>query len=118
MLGQFFHQISPEGRVNYYGGDLNFSLGATKVWDSRERVDPQPKYFFHKLVTSGSVDIKTTKVKSYWRNMTIGEDRNSNVSNSVMDLSLQLRQWVAEGGESYHFPIFLEVRRDVLKHVI
>ena len=74
MLGLFLQQIYPEEGLNYYGGDLNFSLGAIEVWGPRARVDPQSRYFVHKLVMSGSMDINLVNIKTSWRNKRAGED--------------------------------------------
>jgi hypothetical protein len=61
------------------------------------------------------IDVDPLKLRPTWRNMKIGEDKIEKridhflVSESFVDGPFQFCQWVGNGGESNHFPIFLEV---------
>jgi exonuclease III len=59
------------------GGDLNFSLGAMKVWGPRSSLDPLTDYFTHLLDTLGLLDLSLAKLQPTWRNLRTGDARVS-----------------------------------------
>jgi hypothetical protein len=66
------------------GGDLNFSLGATKVWGPRERYDPLSDFFRNILEDKGLIDIEPIKLTPTWKNNIIGEDIISKIINHFL----------------------------------
>jgi len=99
------------------GGDLNFSLGQSEVWGPQARADPQADFFIHKLMDLDLIDIEPISLKPSWRNMRTGENRVAKrldrflVADSLVERQFLLRQWIGTGGQSDHFPIFLEIRK-------
>jgi hypothetical protein len=48
------------------GGDLNFSLGAVKVWGPRSSLDPLIDYFTHFLDSHELLDLEPVKLQPTW----------------------------------------------------
>jgi hypothetical protein len=77
--------------------------------------DPLSYFFKHILEEKGLSDLDPIKLMPTWRNKRIGERQGEKridrflLSDKLMDKSLHFRQWIGEGGDSNHFPIFLEV---------
>jgi hypothetical protein len=44
------------------GGDLNFTLGASKVWGPTTQLDPLSSYFIRKLEETSLLDIEPSKL--------------------------------------------------------
>jgi hypothetical protein len=65
--------------------------------------------------------VEPSKLKPTWRNKRVGEDRVAKridrfvVSKKFVERQVLIKQWIGSGGESDHFPIFLEVRKGNLK---
>jgi len=99
------------------GGDLNFSLGHSEVWGPQARVDILTDFFTHRLMNLNLIDIEPIRVKPTWRNMRSGDSRVAKrldrflVADSLVNRHFLLRQWIGSGGQSDHFPIFLEMRK-------
>ena len=99
------------------GGDLNFSMGLTEVWGSNAQADSLARFFVHKLMMQGLLDIEPVKLKPTWRNKRCGNARVAKridrflVAERLVDSLFLVRQWVGSGGLSDHFPIFLEVKK-------
>jgi len=49
------------------GGDLNFTLGASKFWGLIAQVDFLFGYFIKKMEQVGLLDIERTKITPTWR---------------------------------------------------
>jgi len=103
------------------GGDLNFSLGHSEVWGPQARVDNLTDFFTHRLMNLNLLDIEPIRVKPTWRNMRSGDSRVAKrldrflVADSLVNRHFLMRQWIGSGGQSDHFPIFLEMRKDPSK---
>jgi hypothetical protein len=73
------------------------------------------------LGESGLLDIAPTKLCPTWRNKRLGEDHIAKridcflISTYLVESPLLFRQWVGSGGESDHYPIFLEVAGNTRK---
>jgi len=99
------------------GGDLNFSLGPSEIWGPQARVDTLTDFFTHKLMDMNLIDVEPISIKPTWRNMRSGESRVAKrldrflVADSLVDRQFFLRQWIGSGGQSDHFPIFMELRK-------
>ena len=99
------------------GGDLNFTLGRTEIWGPHAIADPQAGFFLHRLVENNLLDIEPIKLKPTWRNNRGGEARVAKrldrflVAEQLVDRFFMVRQWVGSGGNSDHFPIFLEIKK-------
>jgi hypothetical protein len=97
------------------GGDLNLSLGVSEVWGPRAKYDPLSDLFKHIIEEKGLSDLDPIKLMPTWRNKRTGEDRVMKridrflLSDKIMDKSLHFGQWIGDGEDSNHFPIFLEV---------
>eukprot|EP01018_Ginkgo_biloba_P039380 Gb_12932 [translate_table: standard] len=95
------------------GGDLNFPLGSSEIWGSKAQVDGLSGLFFRKLIDTGLIDIEPVKLKPTWRNKRLGDERITKrldrflVSESLLEDTLRLKQWVGSRGESDHFPVLL-----------
>jgi hypothetical protein len=69
----------------------------------------------HKLEEAGLIDVAPIKISPTWRNKRLGEDYIAKrldrflISSSLVEEPLLFRQWTGSGGESDHFPIFLEL---------
>jgi hypothetical protein len=63
----------------------------------------------------GIIDIPPIKILPTWRNMRTGDARVAKildhflVHESLFDYPLQLKQWIDSGGDSDHYPIWLEL---------
>jgi hypothetical protein len=57
------------------GGDLNFTLGASKVWGIVTQLDPLSRYFIRKLEETCLLDIEPSKLSPTWSNKRVGEAR-------------------------------------------
>jgi hypothetical protein len=61
------------------------------------------------------IDISPTKLGPTWRNKRLGEDHIAKrldhflISNWLVEEPILFRQWVGSGGESDHYPIFMEI---------
>ena len=99
------------------GGDLNFSLGHSEIWEPHTQVDSLAGFFVQKLMEKGLLDIEPAKVKSTWRNNRSGDARVAKridrflVAKQLVDRFFLVRQWVGSGGLSDHFPIFFEIKK-------
>jgi len=97
------------------GGDLNFSLGHSEIWGPQARVDNLTDFFTQNLMNLNLIDIDPIKVKPTWRNMRSGNSRVAKrldrflVADSLVERHFLVRQWIGSGGQSDHFPIFLEI---------
>eukprot|EP00253_Pinus_taeda_P030442 PITA_30442 len=96
------------------GGDLNFSLGVAEAWGPNAREDSLADFFLKSLQTHNLIDVNIIKAKPTWRNRRTGEERIAKrldrflINESLASYIPLFRQWVGEGGNSDHFPIFLE----------
>jgi hypothetical protein len=116
---QFWNALLEKSFLKYpaliLGGDLNFSIGAVESWGHRSQVDSLSDFFVHKLEEVGLIDVAPIKISPTWRNKRLGEDYIAKrldrffISNSLVEEPLLFRQWTGSGGESDHFPIFLEI---------
>ena len=103
------------------GGDLNFSLGFSKIWGARARLDNLSTFFSGKMDGFGIVDVAPSVIVPTWSNRRVGIDNISKildrllVSADLLDLDLHIRQWVGCGGDSDHQPIFLQILSDNIK---
>ena len=97
------------------GGDLNFSIGATKVWGESAREDTLTHYFSSILSENDLIDIEPVKLRNTWRNkrMTpnVIEKRLGRfvILESFVKGPLRIRKWVGFGGDLDHFHIFLKM---------
>jgi len=98
------------------GGDLNFSLGASEVWGHRASPDSLINLFLNFLDQVGLVDVETKKPTPTWCKRRVGVDHVAKhlnkflLAEEFLDSFDLVRQWVAYGGESDHFPIMLDLR--------
>ena len=81
-----------------FGGDLNFSLGFSKIWGVKARVDCLSDLFSKKLETYGLVDIVPHVLTPTWSNRRVGDECISMcldrlmVSADFLDLDLHFFQ--------------------------
>eukprot|EP00253_Pinus_taeda_P002170 PITA_02170 len=103
------------------GGDLNFSLGIAEAWGPSAREDSLTDFFSKALQNAKLIDVNIIKAKPTWRNRRTGEGRvvkrlDRYLINEKMAAYIPLlRQWVGDGGNSDHFPIFLEFSKPPAK---
>ena len=106
------------------GGDFNFSLGLLEFRGPHDRVDPLIDYFTQKLADKNQINVEPSKLKLTWRNKRVREDQVTKridkfvMSENFVERQVLIKQWIGTGGESDHFPIFLEVRKGNLKLII
>eukprot|EP00253_Pinus_taeda_P018177 PITA_18177 len=99
------------------GGDLNFSIGSAEAWGPAAREDPLSDFFLNAITTHNLIDVNLIKLKPTWRNRRVGEARIAKRLDRFLlseDLTTSIpmfRQWVGEGENSDHFPIFLEISK-------
>jgi hypothetical protein len=99
------------------GGDLNFSLVFYEVWATHVREDPLTSFFSEKMVECNLLDIGPIKLKPTRRNNRVGDASVAKrfdcflIKDTLLKNPLQLKQWISYGGISYHYPIFLEIRK-------
>jgi len=104
------------GKDLILGGDLNFSLGASKLSGQHDALITLTNLFLNFLDQIGLVDIEPQKLPLTWCNRRIGDDmvnkrlEKNLLSEEVLDSFDLVRQWVTYGGESDHFSIMLELR--------
>ena len=107
-----------EGDRVIIGGDINFYLGEGDIWGPKSQKDPLADYFLRILDEKSLFDILVVKVMPTWRNKRIRQEKLTKrlkiflVNKGAMQSTTNLRQWVGEGGDSDHFPIFLEAVMD------
>ena len=105
------------------GGDLNFSIGSTEAWGPAAREDPLSDFFLNAINSHNLIDVNLIKLKPTWRNQRVGEARIAKRLDRFLlseDLATNIpmfRQCVGEGGNSDHFPIFLELSKPPRKPV-
>jgi len=110
----FFSKNISKGDSVIIGGDLNFSLGRSKVWGPSARADVLPDLFIQKLAGRNMIDLEPVKLKPTWRNNRVGDHRVAKrldrflISEQLVESNLNFRQWIGSGGASDNFPIFLE----------
>eukprot|EP00253_Pinus_taeda_P006943 PITA_06943 len=103
------------------GGDLNFSMGNAEAWGPSNREDPLSDFFLNSLSSHNLIDVNLIKLKPTWRNRRTGDARIAKRLDRFLlceDLTSRIpmfRKWVGEGGNSDHFPIFLELAKPPLK---
>ena len=56
------------------GGDLNFSMGLSEIWGTRERLDSLSDFFIKYLETFGLVDIVPFVMLPTWTNRRVGAE--------------------------------------------
>ena len=56
------------------GGDLNFSLGHSKIWGVKARVDVLTDFFTHLFEDLGLIDITPLDSRPTWYNRRIGSE--------------------------------------------
>jgi hypothetical protein len=61
-LGQVFHMDWLQVGLVVVGGDLNFTLGASKIWGPTTQVDCLASYFIKKLEEVGLLDVELAKL--------------------------------------------------------
>ena len=97
------------------GGDLNFSMGFSKIWGTKARLDPLFDFFIKSLETFGLVDIVPSVMLPTWTNRRVGTESICKrldrflVSTDLLDPDFFYRQWVGCGGDSNHQPVFLQI---------
>ena len=85
------------------GGDLNFSLGQTKVWGPHARPDSLTDYFTRNLVDRNWLDVEPCVLKPTWKNNKCGEGRVVKrldrflVTEQIVYNHQLIRQWVGKG---------------------
>jgi len=63
------------------------------------------------------LDIEPVNLKPTWRNNKVGEDKIAKIldhfllTNSFLEKTIHMKQWIGFGGISDHVPIFLELRQ-------
>ena len=98
-----------------FGGDLNFSLGLSKIWGDRARSDCLSDFFAKFLNDHGLVDIVPSVILPTWTNRRVGSENICKRLDRLMiyvdllEFELCFRQWVGCGGDSDHHPIFLQI---------
>ena len=98
-----------------FGGDLNFSMGISKIWGDRARIDCLSDFFSKILDDHGLVDILPNVTLPTWNNRRVGSENVSKrldrlmISVDLPEYELCFRQWVECGGESDHHPVFLQI---------
>ena len=77
------------------GGDLNFSLGSSKCWVSKETSDPLSIFFLEALDNKGFIDIDPINLNPTRQNCQVGEENIAKMldrflvsENLVLSLSL------------------------------
>ena len=97
------------------GGDLNFSLGHSESWGHHAEFDPQSEFFENILEAHNLVDIPLEKVLPTWRNNRAREDSLAKrldhflLKEGLLNIGLNLKQWVGFGGLSDYLPIYFEI---------
>ena len=83
------------------GGDLNFSLGSSKIWSPKAILDPLAEYFINFMVQKDLIDLNPIKLNPTWRNRRVGEERVAKrldrflIGDSITCSPIfQARQWV------------------------
>ena len=103
------------------GGDLNFSLGLSKIWGVTERVDCLSNFFTKTMENFGLVDIDPSVMLPTRSNRRVGDDSICKRLDrllgfaDLLDHDYLFCQWVGCGGDSDHNPIFLQVLNKGLK---
>ena len=98
-----------------FGGDLNFSMGLSKIWGDRARSDCLSDFFAKNLDYHGLVDIVPNVILPTWTNRRVGRDNMCKrldrlvVSVDLQEFELCFRQWVGCGGYSDHHSVFLQI---------
>ena len=99
------------------GGDLNFSLETIEVCGPRVRDDPLTDFFQHFILEAGLLDVAAIKLSTTWRNKRTWEDLIVNIldhfliADHLLHQPLHIRQWIGNGGDFNHSPIFLDLSR-------
>jgi hypothetical protein len=88
---KIFHWRWSKQGLTIIVGDLNFTLGASEVWDPAAQVDYLMGYFLRKLEAVGLVDIEPAKVNPAYRNNGAGEARIAKRLNSFLFQNFFLR---------------------------
>jgi len=99
------------------GGDLNFSIGNAETWGPSAKADSLSYFFMNALISHNLIDVNLIKLRPTWRNCRMGEARIAKKLDRFLlceDLASRIptfRQWVGEGGNSYHFPILMQLSK-------
>lgn len=56
------------------GGDLNFSMGVSEIWETQAHLGPIYNFLVHKLEDSILYDLELRKFLPTWRNKRTRED--------------------------------------------
>ena len=95
-----------------FGGDLNFSVGFSKIWGAKARVDSLSDYFTRLMDGFGLVDIVLAVILPTWSNRRVGGENICKrldrllISADLLDFNFHFRQWVGCGGDSDHYPVY------------
>jgi hypothetical protein len=87
-------------------------------------MDCLSRYFIRNIEATGLLDIEPTKLTPTWRNKRTREDKIAKrldhflISKGFLDEVIQVRQWVASGGDSDHNPVVLEVALSRKNHPV
>ena len=103
------------------GGNLNFTLGTQEVWGSRDRIGPVVNIFEQKLREGCLIiDLALAKLKRTWTNKRTRESKIAKridtfiIMENLIEKNSIIREWLGLG-DSYHYPIYLEVLGDECK---
>jgi len=95
------------------GRDINFSLGASKIWGLAAHMDCLLRHFIRNMEAMGVLDIEPSKLTLAWGNKRIGESKVAKgidlflISKIFMNEVIQVIKWVSLGGDSNYNLIVL-----------
>ena len=85
-------------------GDFNYSMGFSKVWGTKSKVDSLSDYFFRLMDGFGLVDLVPSIIPPTWTNRRVGCENICKrldrmlISANLLDSNMHFRQWVGCGG--------------------
>ena len=97
------------------GGDLNYSIGVSEIWEVKARADILSNFFIRQMEDAVLVDIVPTILLPTWTNRRVGCENICKrldrflLSTDFLDCDLHFWQWVGCGGDSDHNPVFMQI---------
>ena len=100
---------------------MNYTVGFSEIWGAKARVDSLSDYFTRLMDGFGLVDIVSAVILPTWSNRRVGGENIYKrldrllISADLLDYNFHFRQWVGFGGDSDHYPVFLQTSNDDLR---
>ena len=95
---------------------MNLSMGKMETWGANDPKDPLAEYFVKKIEGVNPFDIPLMDLHPTCKNMKMRDNRIAKridwffVNECLLQGFPIIKQWVVEGGDFDHFPIFLEFK--------